>query len=206
MCAERKLIPYAALLEALDMSSVRDLEDLVIDCIYAGLIKAKLDQRARTMEVQNVVMARDVREGDIDAMMERLVGWQAVCDDLVASIDRNVDAAKASRAQEKTEAERIAAEVASVKKSINDQGGPAAVAQSLSSGGGGGGGGGGRGGRGGRGGGDGGGMGDDFGGGYGPGAPGFDDFQPGGGGPGRGGRGGARSRKLGRGGPGGRHK
>ena len=40
-------IPYSTLLKELDIaaSNVRELEDLIIEAIYAGIIQAKLDQR-----------------------------------------------------------------------------------------------------------------------------------------------------------------
>ena len=40
-------IPYSTLLRELDIaaSNVRELEDLIIEAIYAGIIQAKLDQR-----------------------------------------------------------------------------------------------------------------------------------------------------------------
>lgn len=33
-----QIIPYSVLLSALDMSNLRELEDLIIDCIYAGTV------------------------------------------------------------------------------------------------------------------------------------------------------------------------
>ena len=64
MCSAEKHISYDTLLQALDMNEVRQLEDLIIECIYAGLLRAKLDQRSGFVEVQQV-MGRDLRPGPL---------------------------------------------------------------------------------------------------------------------------------------------
>ena len=38
-------IPYSTLQAELDIRDLRELEDLIIEAIYAGIIQAKLDQK-----------------------------------------------------------------------------------------------------------------------------------------------------------------
>ena len=38
-------IPYSTLQQELDIMDLRELEDLIIEAIYAGIIQAKLDQK-----------------------------------------------------------------------------------------------------------------------------------------------------------------
>ena len=38
-------IPYSTLQQELDIIDLRELEDLIIEAIYAGIIQAKLDQK-----------------------------------------------------------------------------------------------------------------------------------------------------------------
>lgn len=45
LASEKKHIDYATLLKELDLSDVRELEDLIIDVIYADIIRGKLDQK-----------------------------------------------------------------------------------------------------------------------------------------------------------------
>ena len=45
------MIPYTALLHQLDIPNVRELEDLIIECIYQGVIKGKLDQKQKQLEI-----------------------------------------------------------------------------------------------------------------------------------------------------------
>lgn len=46
-----QVIPYTVLLQQLDIPNVRELEDLIIDCIYQGVIRGKLDQKFKQLEV-----------------------------------------------------------------------------------------------------------------------------------------------------------
>eukprot|EP00850_Spirogloea_muscicola_P008766 SM000047S16905 [mRNA] locus=s47:638320:640886:- [translate_table: standard] len=47
-----KVLPYDLLMAQLDITNVRELEDMLInDCMYAGIIRGKLDQQQRCLEV-----------------------------------------------------------------------------------------------------------------------------------------------------------
>lgn len=58
----------------LDVANVRELEDMIIDCIYADLIVGKLDQKRLILEVQHAV-ARDIGPNDIALIGDRLDAW-----------------------------------------------------------------------------------------------------------------------------------
>ncbi|KAJ2099761.1 COP9 signalosome complex subunit 7a [Coemansia sp. S142-1] len=74
-----KVLPYDDLIRELDCAHEQQMEDLVIDTIYKGLLSAKLDQQRRLVEVEFVV-GRDVRRGDLQAIYESLDKWSAVCE------------------------------------------------------------------------------------------------------------------------------
>lgn len=68
-------ISYAKLMSQLEISNVRELEDLVIsECFYPGLLKGKLDQRQRCLHVYEAI-ARDVRPQEIPALVSGLGAW-----------------------------------------------------------------------------------------------------------------------------------
>ncbi|KAJ2832840.1 hypothetical protein FBU31_002008, partial [Coemansia sp. 'formosensis'] len=71
-----KVLPYDDLIRELDCGQEQQMEDLVIDTIYKGLLSAKLDQQRRLVEVEFVV-GRDVRHGDLQAIYESLSQWAA---------------------------------------------------------------------------------------------------------------------------------
>ncbi|KAJ1922413.1 COP9 signalosome complex subunit 7b [Coemansia sp. S100] len=74
-----KVLPYDDLIRELDCAHEQQMEDLVIDTIYKGLLSAKLDQQRRLVEVEFVV-GRDVRREDLQAIYESLDKWSAVCE------------------------------------------------------------------------------------------------------------------------------
>ncbi|RLN87385.1 hypothetical protein BBJ28_00021469 [Nothophytophthora sp. Chile5] len=75
-------IPYDTLMAGLDVSTVRELEDILIDTIYSVRWR-KLDQKSRCFVVKYAV-GRDTHHGDIDSMIEKLTSWKAesaeICD------------------------------------------------------------------------------------------------------------------------------
>ncbi|KAJ3770155.1 hypothetical protein FB446DRAFT_745085 [Lentinula raphanica] len=52
MATERRILPYPLLMSSLAMSTVRDLEDLIIDAIYLDILCGKLDQKDSQLEVE----------------------------------------------------------------------------------------------------------------------------------------------------------
>ncbi|RVW32310.1 COP9 signalosome complex subunit 7 [Vitis vinifera] len=47
-----KVLPYDQLMQELDVTNVRELEDFLInECMYAGIVRGKLDQLRRCFEV-----------------------------------------------------------------------------------------------------------------------------------------------------------
>jgi len=68
LAAKCKQIPYSLLLKELDMPNVRELEDLIIEAIYAGLIKARMDQNEQKLEVY-YAMGRDVEMSKLPELL-----------------------------------------------------------------------------------------------------------------------------------------
>jgi len=60
--------------KALDISNVRELEDLIIDAIYLDLLKGKLDQKEEQLEV-SYTMGRDLEPGKLDQILAALKDW-----------------------------------------------------------------------------------------------------------------------------------
>jgi COP9 signalosome complex subunit 7 len=58
----------------LDIANVRELEDLIIDAIYQGLLEGKLDQKKRCLTVEYAT-GRDLKPGDAQLLLANLAGW-----------------------------------------------------------------------------------------------------------------------------------
>jgi len=93
LAAENRIIPYQNLLAELDIANLRDLEDLVIDAFYRGIIVGKLDHAASQLQVDSA-LGRDVRSSDVDAMIRALRNWEVQSKQLLSVLE---DAAKRAR-------------------------------------------------------------------------------------------------------------
>ena len=75
--AERSaVLSYADLMRALELSTIRELEDLLInECVAAGVVRGRLDQKERRFEVHEA-MARDVEPGRLGELIASLEAWR----------------------------------------------------------------------------------------------------------------------------------
>jgi COP9 signalosome complex subunit 7 len=58
----------------LEIPSIRALEDLIIDAIYAELIRGKFDQKSQQFEV-HYTLGRDLRPGQLEDLLGALRDW-----------------------------------------------------------------------------------------------------------------------------------
>jgi len=103
LSADHKVIPYTVLLQQLDIPNVRELEDLIIDCIYQGVIRGKLDQKFKQLEV-DFAIGRDIRPGQVAQMMSILAAWGNRSDAILAAISQRI--AYTAQAHEQARKER----------------------------------------------------------------------------------------------------
>ncbi|TYZ64896.1 hypothetical protein PybrP1_001119 [[Pythium] brassicae (nom. inval.)] len=107
-----KLVPYDVLMEELDVATVRELEDILIDTIYSGLVQGKLDQKSRSFVVKYAV-GRDTQDEDIDEMIAKLVSWRNESAAICATINDILAFAEGQAESESTRDEAIRAKMAS---------------------------------------------------------------------------------------------
>ena len=70
-----------------DYYLVRELEDLIIDCIYSGLIVGRLDQRKALLEIR-YCRGRDINEKAIGLMKNRLLSWLQSTDQIIEQLKK----------------------------------------------------------------------------------------------------------------------
>jgi len=78
LAEKEKALSYETMQRDLDIPNVRAMEDLIIQSIFAGLVKGKLDQRAGIFRVTDV-MGRDVPKDKIYTIIEKLMHWKQAC-------------------------------------------------------------------------------------------------------------------------------
>ena len=110
-----KILSYTQLQSELGIESVRELEDLIIDAFYSGLIRGKLDQRAAQLEVQDA-QGRDTQHAELEDMVAKLERWEVGAAELLGALDAKINAVQAAHAASK---EHAAAHEAKVQAAVD---------------------------------------------------------------------------------------
>ncbi|XP_014672345.1 PREDICTED: COP9 signalosome complex subunit 7b-like [Priapulus caudatus] len=113
-----KCIPYSVLLQELDISSLRGLEDLIIEVIYANVVRGKLDQKRQCLEIDYTI-GRDIRMEP--AIIGILQEWCDNCELTLANIEEQVKKANTQRDHHTKIKTTIETEVANIKKTLKAQ-------------------------------------------------------------------------------------
>uniref|UniRef100_A0A8C5K6P1 COP9 signalosome subunit 7A n=1 Tax=Jaculus jaculus TaxID=51337 RepID=A0A8C5K6P1_JACJA len=129
LAAKVKCIPYAVLLEALALRNVRQLEDLVIEAVYADVLRGSLDQRNQRLEVDYSI-GRDIQRQDLSAISRTLQEWCVGCEVVLSGIEEQVSRANQHKEQQLGLKQQIESEVANLKKTIKVTTAAAAAATS----------------------------------------------------------------------------
>lgn len=113
-----KVLPYDQLMQELDVSNVRELEDFLInDCMYAGIVRGKLDQLRRCFEVQ-FAAGRDLRPEQLNNMIQTLANWLGTSDDLLHTIQDKIKWADGMSEANKKHRKEIEEKMEDAKKSF----------------------------------------------------------------------------------------
>ncbi|URD96559.1 COP9 signalosome complex subunit [Musa troglodytarum] len=113
-----KVLSYDHLMEELDVSNVRELEDFLInECMYVGIVRGKLDQSRRCFEVQ-FAAGRDLRPEQLDNMIQTLNNWSGTSDNLLHMIQEKIKWADTMSDANKMHRKEIVDKVEEVKKSL----------------------------------------------------------------------------------------
>jgi len=85
--AAGSVLPYATLASALDTPPGRALDDLLIEGgLYTGLVKGRLDAAAAGLRVE-AAAPRDVRRGELPALVAGLASWLDAVRGVAASLE-----------------------------------------------------------------------------------------------------------------------
>ncbi|KAL1085269.1 hypothetical protein V6Z11_D08G039000 [Gossypium hirsutum] len=115
----KKVLSYDQLMLELDVTNVRELEDFLInDCMYAGLVRGKLDQLRRYFEVQ-FAAGRDLRPGQLGSMIQTLSNWLATSDNLLVTIQDKIKWADTMSELDKKHRKELEDRVMEVRKAVS---------------------------------------------------------------------------------------
>ncbi|XP_070680763.1 COP9 signalosome complex subunit 7-like isoform X3 [Malus domestica] len=103
----------------LDVINVRELEHFLInECMYAGIIRGKLDQLRKCFEVQ-FAAGRDPRPGQLGSTIQTLSNWLDTLSNLLISIQEKMKWADTMTEVAKEHKKEVGNRVEEVKKSIS---------------------------------------------------------------------------------------
>jgi len=115
-------LTYKTLMSVLGLDSARDLENLVISAIYAGLLSGTLDPYNQRVCIASVSPLRDVSPNSVPSMIATLREWSDRCSSTLSGLEKQIASIKADavrRHKEEREWE------ANVEKMISEEGNPA---------------------------------------------------------------------------------
>ena len=118
LAARSPVLSYADLMCALELTTIRELEDLLIDeCVATGIARGKLYQNARCFEVHDA-MARDVEPGRLGEVIASLEAWREDVRAALATAAEQATRARAASAADAARAEAADAAVAATTEKL----------------------------------------------------------------------------------------
>lgn len=112
-----KTLGYKALMDLLGVENVRELEDMIIDCIEAGLLFGRLDQKALVFEVDHA-SGRDIGPGDVGRMIGALTSWLGASERVLAGLEEKMRYADAQHADKVGNDRTVAEQARLVREDI----------------------------------------------------------------------------------------
>lgn len=120
LAMERRILPYADLLESLQTPFIRELEDLIIDAIYQDVIQGKLDQKEQQFEVE-YTMGRDLEPGKIESILDALKAWADTTSSVLAALDGKLASLASNTAARHTQEEEYEKDLAATIKYVMEK-------------------------------------------------------------------------------------
>ncbi|KAG6085628.1 hypothetical protein E4U16_003431 [Claviceps sp. LM84 group G4] len=103
LARDRRNLHYDVLQQELGLSSAREVEELVITAIYAGLVKATLDPDRKTVQVTSLAPLRDLEPGCIPSMIAALENWSEKCTSTLGDLEVQIQRIRNAALNRETE-------------------------------------------------------------------------------------------------------
>jgi COP9 signalosome complex subunit 7 len=113
-------LTYEKLMAALEITSIRDLENIVISSIYGGLLSGTLDPHNQRITITSISPLRDVSPSTIPTLISTLHEWSQRCSSTLSILESQIAQIR-SEAQKRHKEEREWE--AAVEKMIEKEGG-----------------------------------------------------------------------------------
>ncbi|KAG9011397.1 hypothetical protein FRB90_007342 [Tulasnella sp. 427] len=108
LAEKSRILPYSQLRSYLDITTLRELEDLIIDAMYQDVLKGRLDQKEQQLELE-YTMGRDIRPGQLEELLAALKSWSSQTEQVINALDTKLTQIAAHQDQEKADGESFVA-------------------------------------------------------------------------------------------------
>jgi len=102
LATQTRILSYPQLRTALDVGTLRELEDLIIDAMYQDVLRGRLDQKEQQLEVE-YTMGRDVRPDQLSQLLSALKNWSSQTEQVINALDTKLAQIAAHQEQEKAD-------------------------------------------------------------------------------------------------------
>lgn len=119
LATKDKYIKFADLQREVDISSPRELEDLIIEAVYQNLIAGKMDQENQCLIIESC-SCRDCRDEDIDDIIATLTWWHESSHKMTNALDGMVGYTQDSYEKHRSAREELDKLVQSNRESLKE--------------------------------------------------------------------------------------
>ncbi|KAI9032239.1 hypothetical protein DFJ74DRAFT_653707 [Hyaloraphidium curvatum] len=117
MSGEQRTLDYERLMRTLDIPTIRDLEDLIIDAIYQDILRAKLDQQRKQVDVE-FAMGRDLQPGGSAQLLRVLGAWSTTSEKLLEALENAIQQVSQTTQEHKASKEAYEKDLEKAKASL----------------------------------------------------------------------------------------
>lgn len=120
LASASKHVPYSLLMEKLGLEKLREVEDLIIEAVYAHIIKGKLNQKEQRLEV-DFVIGRDIQPQMIDNIISILGSWRENCESAMSSLEAQITRGNDAKEVKTNQKKAVEEQVEGIKKALLSQ-------------------------------------------------------------------------------------
>ena len=120
LASESKRLKYSTVMERLEIDNMRALEDTVIEVIYAGVIRGKLDQEQQIIEII-FSMGRDINMdvmNVLDPLIEKLDNWCDNCQNILSSLEKQATASNNRKEKYNEQKKVLETEIETIRSTL----------------------------------------------------------------------------------------
>ncbi|KAI8878790.1 hypothetical protein K501DRAFT_195102 [Backusella circina FSU 941] len=116
-----QVISYQTLQQSLEIDSIRELEDLIMDAFYQGILSGKLDQHKQQLHIMSSI-GRDVRSSQLDETIDILATWSGHTQGLVDALNAKITLVQEQVAAQQQARDEYASQIEQVRQQVRTEG------------------------------------------------------------------------------------